>query len=540
VKQGLSLGFSQSLSLTPQLQQSIRLLQLSSLELEQEIEQQLATNPFLERDSEISERERFDSLDAPIPTPEPGREQASLADAIGVDRRDDGGDAGDDRLDRADGFDGDEGQLSNWDGDGSVEMAPNDTEWGTDAQGAASASSSAPHDADFDPLGGLSHATNLQDHLKRQAQHLRLTPTDAASLAFLIESLDERGFLTEPLDELAASLSSDENDIERLVDQLRIARQWLHNFDPCGVGAQDVSECLRLQLVSQQTSLPTSLDTEVFQTAMQLVLLPLEVLAKQQIKRLAQTCNCPESLIQSALQAIRACEPVPARRFAPLHNSVIVPDVFVRSRNKASFDVQLNQDVMPRLKVDEITARLLKLHKQRERAKAGQKDPQAALAAEAMQQSLLEARGFIKAIAQRLDTVLRVATAIVARQGQFLTHGAVAMRPLVLRDIADELGLHESTVSRVTTNKYMNTPQGTFEFKYFFDASLGTDSGGETSGTAVRALIAQLIAAENKAKPLSDGKLADLLEAQGIECARRTVAKYREAMRLPVASLRRQ
>jgi RNA polymerase sigma-54 factor len=157
-----------------------------------------------------------------------------------------------------------------------------------------------------------------------------------------------------------------------------------------------------------------------------------------------------------------------------------------------------------------------------------------------MQQSLTEARGFIKAITQRFDTVLRVAKAIVARQGQFLTHGAVAMRPLVLRDIADELGLHESTISRVTTHKYMHTPQGTFEFKYFFDASLGTESGGETSGTAVRALIAQLITAENKTKPLSDGKLADLLEAQGIECARRTVAKYREAMRIPIASLRRQ
>jgi RNA polymerase sigma-54 factor len=538
VKQGLSLGFSQSLSLTPQLQQSIRLLQLSSLELEQEIEQQLATNPFLERDSEISERERFDSLDSPSPMSESRREQGALADDANHAASGDVADPGGERLDGADGF---EGEMSDWDGDGSIEMAPNDTEWGTDAQGAASAStSSAPYDADFDPLGGLSLATSLQDHLKRQAQHLRLTPTDAASLAFLIESLDDRGFLTEPLDELAASLSSDENDIERLVEQLRIARQWLLNLEPCGVGAKDVSECLRLQLVSQQSSLSTQLDAEVFQTAMQLVLLPLDVLAKQQIKRLAQTCNCSESLIQSALQAIRACEPVPARRFAPLHNSVIVPDVFVRPHKNARFDVQLNQDLMPRLKVDEITTRLLKLHKQRERAKAGKKDPQAALAAEAMQQSLLEARGFIKAITQRFDTVLRVAAAIVARQGQFFLHGAVAMRPLVLRDIADELGLHESTVSRVTTSKYMDTPQGTFEFKYFFDASLGTDSGGETSGTAVRALIAQLIAAENKAKPVSDGKLADLLEAQGIECARRTVAKYREAMRIPVASLRRQ
>jgi RNA polymerase sigma-54 factor len=517
LKQGLSLGFSQSLSLTPQLQQSIRLLQLSSLELEQEIEQQLATNPFLEREDGFSEREQFDTLDASAPP-------QSFSD--------DSSDVGDTAQDAHDASDS-EGQSEgeSWEGDGTIDMLPNDLEWGGDAQPATS----AHHDTDFDPLGGLSHARSLQDHLKQQAQHLRLTPADAASLDFLIESLDERGFLSEPLVELAASLSSDDADIERLVDQLGIARQWLQGLDPCGVAAKDVSECLRLQLKDKQKKLPS----DVFLIALQLTQLPLDQWAKQQIKRLAQTCDCSEALMQSALQAIRACEPVPARRFAQLHSTVIVPDVMVRSLSGQNFDVQLNLDLMPRLKVDEITARLFKLHKQREKEKAGKKDPTAAQAAEAMQQSLLEARGFIKSITQRFDTVLRVARAIVARQGQFLVHGAVAMRPLVLRDIADELGLHESTVSRVTTSKYMHTPQGTFEFKYFFDASLGTESGGETSGTAVRALIAQLIGAENKAKPLSDGKLADLLEAQGIECARRTVAKYREAMRIPVASLRR-
>ncbi len=435
--------------------------------------------------------------------------------------------------------------AESWDGDGSSEIVPNDTEWGNDAPAAQSTENSgssensvsaAMADGDFDPLGGLSQTHSLQDHLKRQAQHLRLTKTDAASLDFLIESLDERGFLIDPLEELAASLTRDADDVERLVDQLRIARQWLQSLDPSGVGASSVNDCLRLQLTDKQARLPPA----VFPVALQLATLPLEQLAKQPVKRFAQKLGCPETLIQSALQAIRLCEPLPARRFMALHNAVVVPDVFVRKLANYKFDVQINLDLMPHLKVDEITARLFKLHKQREKEKAGKKDPVAAQAADAMQQSLLEARGFIKSITQRFDTVLRVARAIVARQGQFLTHGAVAMRPLVLRDIADELGLHESTVSRVTTSKYMHTPQGTFEFKYFFDASLGTESGGETSGTAVRALIAQLIRAENKARPLSDGKLADLLEAQGIECARRTVAKYREAMRIPVASLRRQ
>jgi RNA polymerase sigma-54 factor len=497
MKQGLSLGFSQSLTLTPQLQQSIRLLQLSTLELEQEIEQQLATNPFLERADDDAQHAPQATLD----------KASSSSDSEPNDASDDAPTPAVDDLD--------------WDGDGTVEMQPNDTEWGVEA---GSASASHQHqDSDFDPLGGLSTATSLTEHLKRQAQHLRLSPTDAASLDFLIESLDERGFLTEPLEELAASLSGDADDIERLVEQLQIAKQWLQNLEPCGVGAADVTECLRLQLKEMPSA----------QIALRLLDVPLSMLARRNSRQLANAIDCPESLIQQGLQLIATLEPLPARRFAQANNTVVIPDVFVRAVRAVrpgqglNFITELNTDLMPRLKVDEITARLLKIHKARETKN------------EAMQQALMEARGFIKAISQRFDTVLRVAKAIVARQGQFLMHGAVAMRPLVLRDIADELGLHESTVSRVTTSKYMATPQGTFEFKYFFDASLGTDSGGETSGTAVRALIAQFIAAEKKAKPLSDGKLSDLLAEQGIECARRTVAKYREAMRIPTASLRK-
>ncbi len=510
----MSLGFSQSLTLTPQLQQSIRLLQLSSLELEQEIEQQLATNPFLERDDEVTDRERFEH--APQATPDKASSSSESVENEAGDAPDDIPTTTPDDLD--------------WDGDGTVEMSPNDTEWGVDASGASQ--SSHHSDSDFDPLGGLSVAASLTAHLKQQAQHLRLSPTDAASLDFLIESLDERGFLSEPLDDLAASLTSDADDIERLVDQLRIAKHWLQNLDPCGVGAADVSECLRLQVKEKPNC----------GTALRLLNLPLSTLARRNIKQLSLALECSESLIQQGLQLISSLEPLPSRRFVTSINSVVIPDVFVRTANNkggrtsVSYTTELNMDLMPRLKVDEITAQLLKLQKARERAKTEEKNP----ATEVMQQALVEARGFIKSISQRFDTVLRVARAIVARQGQFLMHGAVAMRPLVLKGIADELGLHESTVSRVTTSKYMSTPQGTFEFKYFFDASLGTDSGGETSGTAVRALIAQLIAAEKKAKPLSDGKLADLLAEQGIECARRTVAKYREAMRIPTAGLRRQ
>ncbi|MDI9334668.1 MAG: RNA polymerase factor sigma-54 [Cytophagales bacterium] len=503
MKQGLSLGFSQSLTLTPQLQQSIRLLQLSSLELEQEVEQQLATNPFLARDDEVSERERFDYAE--------GSDEAPLLTA--------------DELD--------------WDGDGTVELAPNDSEWGVEAQSHSQTHASQYVDGDVDPFGRLTSATSLSEHLKRQAQHLRLCETDVASLHFLIDSLDERGFLTESLDELAACLSSDPEDVARLVDQLRIARQWLLHLEPCGVGAQDVGECLRMQLRAAEAA-HTGGEVALYAAAKQLLNLPLSVLAKRNVLQLVASNGFSESLIQQGLQLISTFEPLPSRRFIPLVDSVVVPDVYVypikrKNADRLKFEVELNTDVMPKLKVDEVTAQLLKLQKAREKAKADGKHT----ATEVMQQTLAEARGFIKSLTQRFDTILRVAKAIVSRQEQFLQHGAVAMRPLVLRDIADELGLHESTVSRVTTSKYMATPQGTFEFKYFFDTRLGTDSGGETSGTAVRALIAQFIAAENKSKPLSDGKIADLLAAQGIACARRTVAKYREALRIPTASLRK-
>jgi RNA polymerase sigma-54 factor len=524
VKQGLSLGFSQSLTLTPQLQQSIRLLQLSSLELEQEIEQQLAINPFLERDDEVADRERFEHADV---APQATLDKASSSVESAQDDAPDA--SGDSSSTSADDLD--------WDGDGTSEMSPNDSEWGVEAGSANPSNNHA--DSDFDPFGGLSTATSLTEHLKHQAQHLRLTPTDAASLDFLIESLDERGFLVEPLYELAASLTSDADDIEQLVDQLRIAKHWMQNLDPCGVGAADVVECLRLQLLAKSDRADAA--SAAHAAALRLLDVPLATLARRNIKQLSIAAECSESLVQQGLQLIADLEPLPSRRFTQVSNSVVVPDVFVRvaknkgARSSVSFTTELNMDLIPRLKVDEITAQLLKLQKAREKAKTEDKNP----ATDVMQQALVEARGFIKSISQRFDTVLRVAKAIVARQGQFLQHGAVAMRPLVLKDIADELGLHESTVSRVTTNKYMATPQGTFEFKYFFDASLGTDSGGETSGTAVRALIAQLIAAEKKEKPLSDGKLADLLAEQGIECARRTVAKYREAMRIPTASLRR-
>src|SRR5665811_2210209 len=251
----------------------------------------------------------------------------------------------------------------------------------------------------------------------------------------------------------------------------------------------------------------------------------MELLAKRDVRRLSHLCGFSEDVIKGAIAVIARLDPKPGRRFVNVERNLIVPDVIVVKSGRG-FKVSLNRDVMPRLRVHDIYANALKQYK-------GQNG-------QALQQRLQEARWFIKNIQQRFDTILRVSSAIVERQKNFFMHGDLAMRPLVLREIADELGLHESTISRVTTAKYMATPLGTFELKYFFGSGLDTDSGGHASSTAVRALIRQFIGAENLAKPLSDNQLSEMLKEQGIECARRTVAKYREGLRIAPASLRKE
>jgi RNA polymerase sigma-54 factor len=265
--------------------------------------------------------------------------------------------------------------------------------------------------------------------------------------------------------------------------------------------------------------------------ALKICSLSMDLLARRDVKTLVQRCGASDTQIREAIGLIARLEPKPGRRFVDVERNLVVPDVLVTaivkpgSTASPQFRVQLNPDVMPRLRVHDIYASVLR----------GRKDQNYA----SLQQRLQEARWFIKNIQQRFDTILRVSTAIVERQKSFFTHGELAMRPLVLREIADELGLHESTISRVTTAKYMATPFGTFELKYFFGSGLGTESGGNASSTAVRALIKQFIAAESAKKPLSDNQISEMLKEQGIECARRTVAKYREGLKIAPASLRK-
>jgi RNA polymerase sigma-54 factor len=306
-----------------------------------------------------------------------------------------------------------------------------------------------------------------------------------------------------------------------------VALSLLQSLEPVGVGARDLAECLTLQL---KALTPKGEDALLIRdTAVLMCKQPMEMLAKRDFKRLAVIVGASEAHVKVAIALIGRLEPKPGRRFADVERHVVVPDVLVTRVGKSTiapkFKVALNPDVMPRLRVHDIYANALK---------GGKGDNHAGL-----QQRLQEARWFIKNIQQRFDTILRVSNSIAERQKNFFIHGELAMRPMVLREIAEELGLHESTISRVTTNKYMSTPFGTFELKYFFGSGLETDSGNNASSTAVRALIKQFVASENPKKPLSDNQLSEMLKEQGIECARRTVAKYREALRIAPTTLRK-
>ena len=541
MKQGLSLRTSQHLSLTPQLQQSIRLLQLSTLELSQEVEQALDDNPFLERETEEAIREEFgpeasidliaiDSIavDA-INTPATDNTAQDISHEISVNSNSD---------DIAESIT----SPDDWDGDGSVDISPDDSEWGGDAQ-ASPTSNSAQKNSEsiLDATELARQQESLTMHLHRQALSLRLSELDSAALRYLIESLNDDGYLEDSLQSLAQSLG-DANDAEQqdeLVHRFTVALHLLQSLEPTGVGARDLSECLRLQVkarlyILNLESIQLTPAKQTCQSALSILQQPIDLLARRDLKKLVQLCRESEASIKDAITMIARLEPKPGRIFADVQRNIIVPDVFVvalgRSKTNAEpqFRAQLNSDIMPKLRVHDMYANALKNFK-----------GEGASGALALQQRLQEARWFIKSIQQRFDTILRVSNAIIERQKGFLIHGELAMRPLVLRDIADELGLHESTISRVTTAKYMSTPFGTYELKYFFGSGLSTEGGSNASSTAVRALIKQFVVAENPKKPLSDNKLAAMLKEQGIDCARRTVAKYREGMKIAPTNLRK-
>ena len=510
MKPSLQFRLSQHLALTPQLQQSIRLLQLSTLELQQEIEQMLEQNPFLEPEDDF----------LPIETPasielERQRNERNSSEDAGAERESSPAEADTSGIDTA--------ELGTTERD--------DWENGTERDDFDGISESPARqsqgDEDFDLLERNSTAISLPEHLRHQLLGTRLGAEDMAAVDILIESLNEDGYLADTLDEIAASLlpeDPDADDLDELLSRLRCALGWLQNLEPIGVGARNLSECLLLQL----RVLP---DEPARAVAITICREYLELLARRDFKKLMAVTGADEVLLKDAQTLIVSLEPKPGRPFTRAEANIIVPDVIVQKSGR-SWKIVLNPDVMPKLRVNDYYAQTLR----------STRAPRGSTASEGhanLNAHLQEARWFVKNIQQRFDTILRVSQAIVERQKNFFTHGEIAMKPLVLREIADELGLHESTISRVTTAKYMNTPFGTFELKYFFGSSLNTEAGGNASSTAVRALIKQLVSAEDPKKPLSDNALSSMLEEQGIQVARRTVAKYREALKIAPANLRK-
>jgi len=371
-----------------------------------------------------------------------------------------------------------------------------------------------------DDDGDRSHAApdlpSLRDHLNGQLALTNLGTRDRALVELLIDALDEDGYLTQPLEEIAALMSA---EAEVNIEELAIALRHLQNFEPAGVGARTPGECLALQIRAMK-------DCAGPCAALALAICEqhLELLASRDYVRLKSITGADDEALRAAQLLIRGLNPRPGAAFANIETRYVMPDVVVR-KVKGVWRATLNQEAMPRLRVNRLYAELAA----RPRGSGGN----------ALASQLQEARWLIKNVLQRFDTILRVSQAIVDRQRNFLEHGEVAMRPMVLREIADVLGVHESTISRVTTQKYMATPRGTFELKYFFGSHVATDTGGAASSTAIRALIKQLVAAENAKTPLSDSRIAQILGEQGIVVARRTIAKYRESLQIPPVNQRK-
>ncbi|RJG02339.1 RNA polymerase factor sigma-54 [Noviherbaspirillum sedimenti] len=489
MKQSLQLRVSQHLALTPQLQQSIRLLQLSTLELQQELEQILADNPMLERvDDPLDHSVRLladGAINANAGTAEKSAaEEAPAADGEST-------------------YEGGEGGESQESGNGEAEWSFDDV----------ARTGKAPEDDDARPQLEAHHVT-LREHLLEQMRLGSHEIRDRALVELVVDALDNNGYLEEPLEEIHGRLPA---ELEIELEELTIALKLVQSFDPAGVGARNAAECLALQ-IRRMPKIPMV----TRRMALTIVEQHLSLFAQRDFNKLKKLLDCDDEDLREAQYVIRQCNPHPGAIFASDAADYVVPDVIVK-RGKNGWQVTLNHDVMPRLRVNALYANILKKNK----------------GEGSLTSQLQEAKWLVKNMRQRFDTILRVAQAIVERQRNFFSHGAVAMRPLVLREIADTLGLHESTISRVTTQKYMLTPHGMFELKYFFGSHVATESGGEASSTAIRALIKQLIGAEDTKNPLSDSKIAEMLEEQGMVVARRTVAKYREALRIPPVNLRK-
>ncbi|MBI3186847.1 MAG: RNA polymerase factor sigma-54 [Gammaproteobacteria bacterium] len=495
MKQSLQLRIGQSLTMTPQLQQAIRLLQLSTLELQTEIQEALESNPMLELDEEGGATESAD-IERIKDSNNPTSEQDSYSSNSG------------ESLETA-GVQDAENDYGASDNQTIPEDLPVDTVW-EDIYDMPVSATGSPGDEDkaqefLENQSGDENA--LFEHLLWQLQTTQLSDTDRAIALAIIDAIDDDGYLSESIEDIHGGLV-DELVVE--LDEVEAVLHLIQHFDPVGVASRDLKECLLLQLDQFDANLP-----EV-KGARLIVKDFLDLLGSHDYARLKRFTKFNEDELADIIRFIRTLNPKPGASIASQAAPYVVPDVFVRKVNERWL-VELNPDTAPKLRINPLYASYVN---------RGDRSTDNTF----MKNNLQEARWFIKSLQSRNETLLRVASSIVTHQRTFLEHGEEGMKPLVLRAIAEELELHESTISRVTTQKYMHTPRGVFEFKYFFSSHVGTADGGECSATAIRAMIKKLIDSEDARKPLSDNKIADLLVKQGINVARRTVAKYREAM----------
>jgi RNA polymerase sigma-54 factor len=488
MKPGLQFRLNQQLALTPQLQQAIRLLQLSQLELAAELRQLAESNPLLEfaedADTEQDETEADGEFENEFDTPV----STSSDSASGSDNNDEAPEWTEPDISTDEPID-----FSSSNGSGSQN---NRDDEGLEPQNAAPES--------------------LQEHLLWQ---LNLTPMDARAKAIatvLIDALNTDGYLSEGLDAVLAALPP---HLKATLEEVENVRRQLQRFDPAGVGSIDLQDCLRAQLEQFDPSTPYR------DLALRIVEQELELLARNDMAKLARRLHATEEETTSAAILIRSLDPRPGAAMDTTPVEYVAPDVYAR-KDGTRWRVLLNPDSQPKLSLNHHYCSLI--------AQARSDD------ASWMRGQLQEARWLIKSLESRAETLLKVAEAIVRRQSAFLDYGPEAMQPLVLREVAEEVGMHESTISRVTTRKYIHTPRGTYELKYFFSSGVSTEDGGSASATAIQAMLRKLVDGEDPRKPLSDQALAEELHGKGIQVARRTVAKYREILRIPSSSERQR
>ncbi|MFJ5436311.1 RNA polymerase factor sigma-54 [Pectobacterium brasiliense] len=475
MKQGLQLRLSQQLAMTPQLQQAIRLLQLSTLELQQEIQLALENNPLLEQTDQHDEIESFEKADSDSLDTGEALEQRDMPEELPLD--------------------------ATWD---EIYSAGTPSGTGTDYR-----------DEELPIYQGETTQT-LQDYLMWQVELTPFSDTDAAIATSIVDAVDNTGYLTVPLQDILDSIGDDDVTLEEVEAVLKRVQR----FDPVGVAARDLRDCLLVQL-SQFAD-----DTPRLTEARLIVSDHLDLLANHDFRSLIRVTRLKEEVLKEALALIQSLDPRPGQSINTGESEYVIPDVLVR-KVQGIWAVELNTDSVPRLQINQQYAAL---------GNNARNDSDGQF----IRSNLQEARWLIKSLESRNDTLLKVTRCIVEQQQDFFEQGEEFMKPMVLADIAQAVDMHESTISRVTTQKFLHSPRGIFELKYFFSSHVNTDSGGEASSTAIRALVKKLIAAENPVKPLSDSKLTALLSDQGIIVARRTVAKYRESLSIPPSNQRKQ